>query len=110
MIFFCPRDGTILDLERGENGKLRFYCVNCPYIRPITKPIVFTTFPKQKAVDEVMGGADAWKNVDSTAATCPKCRHDRAYFQMLQTRSADEPMTTFYKCCSMTCGHNWKED
>jgi len=38
---------------------------------------------------------------------CPKCEHMKAYFMQIQTRSADEPMTTFYKCCS--CGHRWKE-
>lgn len=41
--------------------------------------------------------------------TCPKCSHSRAYFMQMQTRSADEPMTIFYKCCSPTCGHRWKE-
>ena len=38
---------------------------------------------------------------------CPKCEHNRAYFMQMQTRSADEPMTTFYKCCE--CGHRWKD-
>ena len=42
-----------------------------------------------------------------TAETCPKCSHAKAYFMQMQTRSADEPMTTFYKCCA--CGHRWKE-
>ena len=32
-------------------------------------------------------------------ASCPKCDHGRAYFYMLQIRSADEPMTTC-KCLS----------
>lgn len=27
----------------------------------------------------------------------------------IQTRSADEPMTTFYKCCSLQCGHRWRD-
>lgn len=31
------------------------------------------------------------------AALCPACGHRRAYFMQLQIRSADEPMTTFYK-------------
>eukprot|EP00965_Chrysotila_dentata_P191272 6174412-Pleurochrysis_carterae.AAC.4 len=31
------------------------------------------------------------------AASCPKCSYHRAYYQQLQIRSADEPMTTFYK-------------
>lgn len=56
-----------------------------------------------------MGGSEAWKNVDSTDATCPNCGHDRAYFMQMQIRSADEPMTTFYKCCNQVCGHNWRD-
>lgn len=64
----------------------------------------------RKAVDDVLGGEAAWKNVDSTEATCPKCSHDKAYFMQIQTRSADEPMTTFYKCCNHDCGAQWKEN
>lgn len=85
----------------------------------------------------MLGGAAAWENVDSTAGTggkglrgwgkggggvdadlsspplpaepCPKCEHPRAYFMQIQTRSADEPMTTFYKCCNAQCGHRWRD-
>ncbi|XP_006766259.1 PREDICTED: DNA-directed RNA polymerase III subunit RPC10 [Myotis davidii] len=66
-------------------------------------------YPKLKEVDDVLGGAAAWENVDSTAEPCPKCEHPRAYFMQLQTRSADEPMTTFYKCCNAQCGHRWRD-
>ncbi|EDP43532.1 hypothetical protein MGL_1745 [Malassezia globosa CBS 7966] len=48
---------------------------------------------ERKQVDDVMGGEDSWKNVDSTDATCPKCDNGRAYFMQLQIRSADEPST-----------------
>ena len=43
------------------------------------------------------------------SASCPnnECGGSEAYFMQLQTRSADEPMTTFYKCCD--CGHRWKD-
>ncbi|KAK6166955.1 hypothetical protein SNE40_023549 [Patella caerulea] len=41
--------------------------------------------------------------------TCPKCEHNRAFFMQIQTRSVDEQMTTFYKCCSMTCAHQWRD-
>lgn len=82
----------------------------------------------------MLGGAAAWENVDSTAGRaglaegprgargsraaphgvfpaepCPKCEHPRAYFMQIQTRSADEPMTTFYKCCNPQCGHRWRD-
>jgi DNA-directed RNA polymerase III subunit RPC11 len=41
------------------------------------------------------------------AVTCPSCQADQAYFVEVQTRSADEPATLFYKC--VDCGHRWKE-
>jgi len=47
-----------------------------------------------------MGGDGAWDNVDQTDAQCPNdaCADgSRAYFYMVQIRSADEPMTIFYK-------------
>ena len=45
---------------------------------------------------------------DKAEVVCPKCSHGHAYFMQMQIRSADEPMTTFYRCVS--CGHNWRED
>lgn len=35
-----------------------------------------------------------------------RCGSDKTTYQQAQTRSADEPMTTFVSC--MTCGKNWK--
>ena len=56
-----------------------------------------------------MGGEEAWKNADSMEEQCTKegCTNRKAYFFQLQTRSADEPMTTFYRCTE--CAHQWKE-
>ncbi|KAI8322479.1 hypothetical protein GQ54DRAFT_288051 [Martensiomyces pterosporus] len=77
---------------------------------PISRRFISRTILKRKEVDDVLGGEDAWKNVDSIDTMCPKCRHERAYFMQIQLRSADEPMTTFYKCCDPKCGYNWKEN
>lgn len=41
--------------------------------------------------------------------TCPKCEHERAFFMQIQIRSADEPMSIFYKCCNDACQHQWRE-
>lgn len=62
---------------------------------------------EQKEVDDVLGGPDAWKGVDQTDATCPKCDHNKAYYKQIQIRSADEPMTTFYMCSNSECGYKW---
>ncbi|XP_078481434.1 polymerase (RNA) III (DNA directed) polypeptide K [Ciona intestinalis] len=108
MLLFCPTCGNLLTVEEG-NQCYRFACPTCPYVHNITQKISSKKFPKLKAVDDVLGGSAAWENVDSTEEKCPKCEHDRAYFMQIQTRSADEPMTIFYKCCSPTCGHQWRE-
>lgn len=75
----------------------------------IQRPFHDTTdFPRKKAED-VLGGAESWENVDRTAAQCPNetCGAGEAYFYQVQIRSADEPMTTFLKCCE--CGREWRE-
>ena len=38
--------------------------------------------------------------------TCRKCKGNQCTFYQLQTRSADEPMTTFCNC--ILCGNRWK--
>lgn len=38
--------------------------------------------------------------------TCRKCKSKECSYYQLQTRSADEPMTTFVTC--LTCGNRWK--
>lgn len=41
-------------------------------------------------------------------ARCPYCEHEVAYFQQIQIRSADEPMTTFYRCAN--CEKIWSDN
>tara|TARA_B100001758_G_C18302380_1_gene553136 strand:+ start:63 stop:575 length:513 start_codon:yes stop_codon:yes gene_type:complete len=38
--------------------------------------------------------------------TCRRCKSKRCSYYQLQTRSADEPMTTFVTC--IDCGNRWK--
>ena len=37
---------------------------------------------------------------------CSACGHNKCSFFQLQTRSCDEPITTFYTC--LNCGKKWK--
>jgi len=37
---------------------------------------------------------------------CGKCKKNKISYYEKQIRSADEPMTAFYRCIS--CGHRWK--
>jgi transcription elongation factor S-II len=38
--------------------------------------------------------------------TCRKCKNNQCTYYQIQTRGADEPMTTFVTC--ITCGTRWK--
>ena len=38
---------------------------------------------------------------------CEKCGNDEAIWWMLQTRSADEPTTQFYRCTK--CQYTWRD-
>ena len=38
--------------------------------------------------------------------TCSKCKSNECTYYQMQTRSADEPMTTFVTC--INCGKRWK--
>lgn len=42
----------------------------------------------------------------STEFQCGKCKKKMVSYSQAQTRSADEPMTTFCEC--MNCGNRWK--
>jgi DNA-directed RNA polymerase III subunit RPC11 len=119
MVYFCPQCCNLLLTEPSPSGNLRFYCKTCPYIFAISGKITKKVSLSRKEVDDVLGGPDAWKNVEQTdgkttnsiklrlSAKCEKCGHTRAFFMMIQIRSADEPMSIFYKCSS--CGHRWRE-
>ncbi|GKY97031.1 hypothetical protein MPSEU_000661800 [Mayamaea pseudoterrestris] len=109
---FCPLDGTLLQVHTtsassGATDANVFVCHTCPYRCTIKQSISFKTYTPRKQVDDILGGAAAWENVDRTAAVCPSCDCREAYFMQIQIRSADEPMSIFYKCCS--CGNQWND-
>ncbi|XP_077248503.1 DNA-directed RNA polymerase, subunit M, archaeal [Tasmannia lanceolata] len=106
---FCPFCGNMLLIEKAQMGRRsRLFCPTCPYVSQIHNEISRKKFLVKKEDDAVFSGEEAKKNASKTEASCPKCNFGEAYFFQMQTRSADEPMSTFYKCCS--CEHKWKED
>jgi DNA-directed RNA polymerase III subunit RPC11 len=92
----------------GDGGNA-FYCSTCPYTCAIsvTGKRMVKTVAERKQVDDILGGAAAWANVDRTMTVCPACNHNEAYFLQMQIRSADEPMSIFYKCTK--CNNQWND-
>uniref|UniRef100_A0A2K6AXS3 DNA-directed RNA polymerase II subunit RPB9-like zinc ribbon domain-containing protein n=1 Tax=Macaca nemestrina TaxID=9545 RepID=A0A2K6AXS3_MACNE len=101
MLLFCPGCGNGLIVEEGQRCH-RFACNTCPYVHNITRKVTNRKYPKLKEVDDVLGGAAAWENVDSTAAVSRKCEHP-------STRSADDADDHLQQCCNAQCGHRWRD-
>jgi transcription factor S len=54
---------------------------------------------------KVMDG-DTVEALPTTSIECPECKNGTAFWWMLQTRSADEATTQFYRCTK--CNHTWR--
>ena len=132
-MWFCPFCGNLLQIHTSTHHTPKFQCTTCPYHLFITSSSTQSTSSSTsssssssavpaphlksgyrnklpltpKPLDDVLGGSAAWENVDKTQAPCPKCDSQTAYFMQMQIRSADEPMSIFYKCTQ--CAEQWNE-
>lgn len=98
---FCPRCGSVL-VEKNK----KYRCARCNYSAKGKVSIKISEMIRKK---EAVGVVSE-KEIDvfpKTAAVCPKCKHDEAYFWSIQTRSADEAETRFFRCTK--CKHTWRE-
>ena len=59
---------------------------------------------RQKAKDEL--AYSKYTGIVTTAYKCGVCKKNKCSYYNLQTRSCDEPMTTFVTC--LNCGNKWK--
>jgi len=50
---------------------------------------------------------DGSETLPTTDIECPKCKHGRAYYWLVQTRASDEPETKFLRC--EKCRHTWRD-
>ena len=94
-IFTCPQCGFS---AKKENGTRDTELISSSVSSYSDK----TLGSSLKIMDSEIS-ADA---LPTTAIDCPKCGNNDAYWWMLQTRSADEATTQFYRCTK--CGHTWR--
>ncbi|MEB3774236.1 MAG: transcription factor S [Desulfurococcales archaeon] len=112
-IRYCPKCGAIL-YPRVRDGRRELFCRRCGYVEPLDGDVNIYRVkskirhsPKDRLVivsgDQVPPTASLLKG----QVTCPRCGGDEVFYWMMQTRSADEPPTRFYRC--KRCGYTWRE-
>jgi transcription factor S len=111
---FCPHCEKLLK-KRKVGDKWVNACTSCDYqvdIVPDTPPIKKInkeSLEKKRAETKtiVINEAERLKLVpESKNILCFRCKSHKIEYMQLQTRRADEPMTTFFRCAN--CGNRWR--
>ena len=111
MVCFCPECSSLLR-EKSVNGKYVLFC-RCGYEEKNVsheENLQKTIEKKKKAILKnlvVVKEEDKVSVNPIVSKYCPKCNHKEAEAWQEQTRSADEPSTSFFRC--VECKHTWRE-
>lgn len=99
---FCPQCQA-----RLKRNLSVLKCTSCQYQEDIAEP---QDAPDDAYTDPeltVFDDTDDKKNLPTITIDCIKCDNKEAIWWMMQTRSADEPTTRFYRCTE--CKHTWRD-
>ena len=99
---FCPK----CEVKLKKNGP-DLKCSKCGYVEGKVSA-------QQKKVKQgestepfnVFAENEGEESLPTIKIECEKCGNDKAVWWMLQTRSADEPTTQFYRC--IKCKNTWR--
>ena len=111
-VLFCPDCETLLRKKRNEDGNIVYFC-KCGFETKAQETDRKTSLTDEERKRKgmvtktlILETTNIIEN-PTTDVVCPKCEHTKAEYFQYQTRSADEPATTFYRC--LKCDHKWRE-
>ena len=93
---FCPK--CSVRLKKGT-------CQKCGYSEDAKQETKKSASEMDKSFT-VFDENEGKETLPTIKIECEKCGNDEAVWWMLQTRSADEPTTQFYRCSK--CSHTWR--
>lgn len=94
--------------KKNEAGQKILLCAKCGFEKPIDKDIKLTSKVKESERTRTVVISEKEKEEATEDIECPECGKIQKVVQwQVQTRSADEAMTTFYKCT--VCNNTWRD-
>ncbi len=99
---FCPKCEVKLKKEGAD-----LQCPKCGYVEGevLTQQKKVIQKESIEALN-VFAENEGEQTLPTIKIECENCGNDEAVWWMLQTRSADEPTTQFYRC--IKCRHTWR--
>ena len=98
---FCP--SCEVKLKKGDSG---LQCPKCDYVEGKETNQTKKTVQEHELPFNVLAENETVETLPTIKIECEKCGNDEAVWWMLQTRSADEPTTQFYRCSK--CRYTWR--
>jgi len=99
---FCPKCEVKL---KKDNSDLK--CPKCGYVEGGTQDLQKKMLQEESTeVFNVFDENEVEETLPTIKIECESCGNDEAVWWMLQTRSADEPTTQFYRCTK--CRYTWR--
>lgn len=111
---FCPKCEVRLKSNTVDSSAI---CPKCGYSEKESQSNIDNSqlakakkeegMVEKKSVFNVFDESEKDDTLPTINIVCPKCAHNEAVWWMIQTRSADEPTTQFYRCTK--CSHTWRD-
>lgn len=101
---FCPKCGAMMF---PSGGVLK--CNTCGYSNESSDIDKYqnVSIGDRESKETVQDLGEVEDMRSTITEICPECGHDKAYYELKQTRSGDEAPTRFFTCAK--CKHKWRE-
>ena len=104
---FCDECGSMMMPFKDDKGNAQLKCRSCGHIMKGNSELIVSQTVKRSPKDKIVVVEDDSIPMPKTAASCPKCGHNEAYYWTVQTRRGDEGATEFYRCTK--CRTTWRD-